>query len=114
MDTNSPDSDFNPYAAPDYSEPNVRLTESPKTRPPKTKPKPCPYCGQEDATPVPYSAWHGRRAPKAIQELRCHRCQCEFNGETGVAYPARRNPLPWFILALVLFLAYIFFLVTVG
>jgi len=107
---NKPDTDFNPYATPEYEEPSLK----PMAPVEMAKPKPCPSCGGENATPVPYSAWYGRRAPKAIQELRCDNCGCEFDGETGKAYPARKNPVVWFVIALFLFLAYVAFLVALS
>ena len=102
------DEQYNPYLTPKHSGAPL---------PPVTAelpPAPCPRCGAEGARPVPYSAWHGRRAPRAIQEVRCPKCGVEFNGETGLAYPRRSSKLGWFLLALILFLLYMLASIAVG
>jgi len=69
--------------------------------------KPCPDCGAADSTPAPYDWWRGRRGPKAIDHVICSACLCQFNGATGAPYPRAKSPLPWFIVALVLFILYV-------
>lgn len=92
---------FNPYQAPTSGSGSAgELAEV------QLAAVPCPQCGGHDAQPVPYSKWHGRRAPRAIQEVRCPSCGTEFNGETGVAYPPRSSKVVMFVIALLLFIAY--------
>lgn len=105
--------DFNPYAAPV----NENTAEALGTAAVVIRPRPCPRCGTEDAKPAPYNRWHGRRAPKAIQDVLCVSCGANFDGETGVEYPAKKSPFIWFLLALGLFFLYfggIFFLAILG
>ncbi len=92
--------DFNPFAAPESTEFVQEVVEF--------KPLPCPQCNSSSIKPTPYSHWYGRRAPKAIQDVTCLECGTNFNGENGAAYPPRRNPIFWFLLALFLFLIYVF------
>jgi hypothetical protein len=99
--------DFNPYAPPQTVDaPPARAREEELILP-------CPNCASENAAPAPYNWWRGRRAPKAIQHVVCDDCRCEYNGETGHPYPPARSPVLWFVLALLLFLAY-FSLIFVG
>ena len=37
-----------------------------------------------------------------------------FNGETGVEYPPRKSPIVWFLIALAVFLAYLFTALAIG
>ena len=100
--------EWNPYASPEIEDPVDR-----PVRANMDEPLPCPNCGASGAKPMPYDGWRGRRAPKAIQEVRCVSCRCEFNGETGVAYPPRTSPVVWFLLAAAIFAAYIFLIFVV-
>ncbi|MEK6248786.1 MAG: hypothetical protein N2C12_11445 [Planctomycetales bacterium] len=93
-------SNINPFEAPDY----VGEVGRPSA---EFNPLPCPRCHGTDITPAPYDGWYGRRAPKAIQDVVCQSCRCSFNGETGIEYPPRKNPIVWFLIALGLFLLYI-------
>jgi len=95
---------YNPFAAPtEYDTPAESAV--------RFEPLPCPSCGSEDAIPAPYSAWYGRRAPKAIQDVICEKCGANFNGESGAAYPPRKSPLFWFIVAVGLFALYVLLIV---
>jgi hypothetical protein len=101
---------FNPYEAPEYLADAERAKVG-------FDPLPCPRCRGTDIKPSPYDAWHGRRAPKAIQDVTCLSCRCNYNGETGVEYPPRKNPIVWFIIALVFFVLYLlvnFFIAFTG
>ena len=96
---------FNPYKPPEYlsgdsaaGKPGHQI---------EFEPLPWPQCRGTDIQPSPYSAWHGRRAAKAIQDVTCQGCGCNYNGETGVEYPPRKNPMIWFIIALILFMLYV-------
>ena len=104
------DDQSNPFAAPqadDFDTHNKRvegltLDDLPEIRN-------CPQCGSDGATPAPYNWWRGRRAPTATGHVVCPKCNCEFNGETGVAYPPASSPWPFFIVAVVLFVLYLIF-----
>ncbi|MDG2127580.1 MAG: hypothetical protein P8K08_06275 [Fuerstiella sp.] len=99
------DSDYNPFAAP-------QTETAPAVRVDHFEPCACPKCGHEGAQPAPYDKWHGRRAPKAIQDVLCQSCGANYNGETGIVYPPRKSPLIWFLLALGLFLLYLLFVTS--
>jgi hypothetical protein len=95
-------SQINPYQAPDLPADVVKAQLQREF-----DPLPCPKCGNPHVVATPYSAWYGRRAPKAVQDVTCQKCRCNFNGETGIEYPPRKNPMIWFIISLVLFLLYL-------
>ena len=100
----SPDS-VNPYQPPATGQPTAVQVQT------EFRPRPCPECRSTNIDPTPYSAWRGRRAPEAIKDVTCRDCNCNYDGQTGVKYPPAKNPLIWFLLALVAALAYFGFIV---
>ena len=94
------ESHFNPYASPDAEVRHVRTRVT-------FDPLPCPMCESRDIQPTPYDAWRGRRAAKAIQDVTCQDCSCNYDGETGVVYPPKKNPIVWFLLVVLLFVLYL-------
>lgn len=98
----------NPYESPQI------YTPKPKSYEDELRTTPCPRCDSTDVFATPYSEWHGRRGPKAVEDMTCRNCQCNFNGETGVEYPPRRSPILWFLLSVVLVILYFAVLVFFG
>ena len=97
---------FNPYSAPIENHPVAEEVVV-------FRPRPCPRCQGENSLPTPYSRWHGRRAPKAIQDVTCQDCGANFDGVSGIEYPRRKSPLVWFLIAVMLFVMYVTFVVVV-
>lgn len=96
----------NPYESPVYYQ--AQLADPDEVTFP-----PCPNCNSSDVEPTPYSAWYGRRAPTAIEDLTCSHCQCNFNGLNGSIYPPKKNPMIWFLVGLAGFILYIILVVWV-
>jgi len=93
----------NPYASPLTD--NV-LPDKPALA--SLQPSPCPRCGSNDVSPVPYSPLMGRHGPRAIDHIRCNVCGTQYNGETGreITSKLSRHLFPVF-LAGIAFLLYI-------
>lgn len=98
----SDESPFNPYASPDAEIAHVRTRVT-------FDPLPCPMCESTEVGPTPYDAWRGRRAARAIQDVTCQECKCNYDGETGTVYPPKRFPIFWFLVAVLLFVLYMVF-----
>jgi len=95
---------------------NLNPYQSPLAKPSLVKPvqaiPPCPRCNSHNAAPTPYSRLHGHRTTKEIQDLTCPDCKCNFNGETGIEYPARQFPIAGFFFTLVIVGLYILLMIS--
>ena len=97
----------NPFASPTADDGAYRPPLAGNAAPVEDVIRPCPKCDSTGAKPAPYDWWRGRRGPKAIDHVICPDCECQYHGETGVAYPPAKSPMPWFIAALSLFILYV-------
>jgi hypothetical protein len=47
--------------------------------------RPCPKCGNTQATKVGFTWWGGALGPKLFSVVKCRQCRVQYNGKTGAS-----------------------------